>query len=286
MTFTGRRHRSHVWSLGRWRWPLALALWGGLFFIWVFPILVLLVVSVHETWYGRLDPAALTLDNYYLAVTDPNIQQAFTNSLLVAVGGATLGTVLVVGTAYYTERTDGRLRGVVDFLTLTPLAVPGIIIGAGLLFTFLWVGNVHPVVDLYGTLAIIIVGCVVVFLPVSSRIAVGNIVQIHSDLEEAARISGATWLGQMREIFLPLFKNTTVVIWFFLAMHVIQLLSIPLITYTSDTVVIPVRLYQLYMYEPGIALVAAISSIFILLTVGSLLGLRRVGVTFYELGER
>jgi len=142
------------------------------------------------------------------------------------------------------------------------------------------------VVDLYGTLAIIIVGCVVVFLPVSSRIAVGNIVQIHSDLEEAARISGATWLGQMREIFLPLFKNTTVVIWFFLAMHVIQLLSIPLITYTSDTVVIPVRLYQLYMYEPGIALVAAISSIFILLTVGSLLGLRRVGVTFYELGER
>lgn len=286
MTFTGRRHRSHVWSLGRWRWPLAVGLWGGLFLIWVFPILVLLVVSVHETWYGRLDPAALTLENYYVAVTDPNIQQAFTNSLLVAVGGATLGTVLVVGTAYYTERTDGRLRGVVDFLTLTPLAVPGIIIGAGLLFTFLWVGNVHPVIDLYGTLAIIIVGCVVVFLPVSSRIAVGNIVQIHSDLEEAARISGATWLGQMREIFLPLFKNTTVVIWFFLAMHVIQLLSIPLITYTSDTVVIPVRLYQLYMYEPGIALVAAISSIFILLTVGSLLGLRRMGVTFYELGER
>lgn len=286
MTFTGRRHRSHVWSLGRWRWPLAVGLWGGLFVIWVFPILVLLAVSIHDTWYGRLEPGNLTLDNYLTALTDPNIQQAFGNSLLVALGGATLGTILVVGTAYYTERTDGRFRGVVDFLTLTPLAVPGIIIGAGLLFTFLWVGKLLPPLNLYGTLAIIIVGSVVVYLPVSSRIAVGNIVQIHSDLEEAARISGATWLGQMREIFLPLFKNTTVVIWFFLAMHIIQLLSIPLITYTSDTVVIPVRLYQLYMYDPDIALVAAISSIFILLTVGSLLGLRRLGITFYELGDR
>ena len=69
-------------------------------------------------------------------------------------------------------------------------------------------------------------------------------------------------------------------------MHIIQLLSIPLITYTSDTVVIPVRLYQLYKYDPNITLVAAISSIFILLTVGSLLGLRWVGVTFYELGDQ
>ena len=286
MTLSGRRHRRHVWQLGRWRWPLAAVLWVVLLLVWVLPILALLVASVHETWYGRLEPAQLTVDNYLTAITDPNIQEAFFNSLLVAVGGATLGTVLVVGTAYYTERTDGRFRGIVDFLTLTPLAVPGIIMGAGLLFSFLWIGKAIPLLNLYGTLAIIIVGCVVVYLPVSSRIAVGNIVQIHSDLEEAARISGASWLQQMREVFLPLFSNTAVVIWFFLTMHIVQLLSIPLMTYTSDTMVLPVRLYQLYMYDPDIAVVAAISSFFILLTMGSLLALRRMGITFYELGQR
>ena len=286
MTLTGRRHRTDVWSLGRWRWPLATIIWAVLLVVWVLPIFVLLVTSVHADWYGQVNLSALTFDHYFTAVTDPQLRKAFLNSIIVAVGGATLGTVLVVGTAYYTERTDGRFRGAVDFLSLTPLAVPGIILGAGLLFTFLWVGELVPFLNLYGTLLIIIVGCVVVYLPVSSRIAVGNIVQIHAELEEAARIAGATWLQQMREIFLPLFKNTTVVIWFFLAMHIIQLLSIPLMTYTSDTVVIPVRLFQLYNFGPGIALVAAISSIFIFLTVGFLLGLRRYGIRFYELGQR
>jgi len=286
MTLTGRRHRTHVWSLGRWRWPLAATIWAVLLVVWVLPIFMLLVTSVHADWYGQVNLSALTLDHYVTAVTDPQLRTAFLNSLIVAVGAATLGTVLVVGTAYYTERTDGRFRGVVDFLSLTPLAVPGIILGAGLLFTFLWVGEIVPFLNLYGTLLIIIVGCVVVYLPVSSRIAVGNIVQIHAELEEAARVAGATWAQQMREIFLPLFKNTAAVIWFFLAMLSIQLLSIPIMTYTSDTVVVPVRLFQLYSFGPGLAPVAAISSIFIFLTVGFLLILRRNGIRFYELGQR
>jgi iron(III) transport system permease protein len=127
------------------------------------------------------------------------------------------------------------------------------------------------------------VGCVVVFLPVASRIAVGNIVQVHAELEEAGRIAGASWLGQMRAIFLPLFRNSAAVIWFFLAIHVFQLLSIPLMTYTTDTVVVPVKLFELYMYRPNIELVSAISTIFIALTVALVVALRYLGITFYEL---
>jgi len=125
-----------------------------------------------------------------------------------------------------------------------------------------------------------------VFIPVTSRIAIGNVVQIHSDLEEVARVSGATWLQQMRSIFLPLFRNTAVVIWFFLAVNVFQLLSIPAMTYTADTVVIPIRLFQMYTYDPNIEVLAAISTIFVGLTMLVVLALRYAGVTFYELGRR
>jgi len=286
MTLTGDTHRSRTWDLGRWRRPLAAGLWVVLFVVWILPTLVMVLASLHASWVGIVDTSALTLANYADAVTDPGLREAFINSLLVAVGGATLGTVLVVGMAYYTERTSGRFRGFVDFLSLTPLAVPGIIMGSSLLFTFLWVGQLIPFLNLYGTLAIIAVGCVVVFLPVASRIAVGNIVQVHAELEEAGRIAGASWLGQMREVFLPLFRNSAAVIWFFLAIHVFQLLSVPLMTYTADTVVIPVKLFQLYMYQPNIELVAAISTVFIGLTIVLVLSLRRFGITFYELGDR
>lgn len=286
MTLTGDAHRSRTWDLGRWRRPLAAGLWVVLFIVWILPTLVMILASLHASWVGTVDTSALTLSNYADAVTDPQLREAFVNSLLVALGGATLGTVLVVGMAYYTERTAGRFRGLVDFLSLTPLAVPGIIMGSSLLFTFLWVGQLVPFLNLYGTLAIIAIGCVVVFLPVASRIAVGNIVQVHAELEEAGRIAGASWLEQMRAIFLPLFRNSAAVIWFFLAIHVFQLLSVPLMTYTADTVVVPVKLFQLYMYQPNIELVAAISVVFIGLTVALVLLLRQFGITFYELGHR
>lgn len=286
MTLTGHSHRHNTWDLGRWRWPLAGVLWVGLGAVWILPILMLIITSLHASWRGQFDASQLTLANYAIAISDPRLRQAFTNSLVVAAGGATLGTMLVVGLAYYTERTRARFRGVVDFLALTPLAVPGIILGISLIFTFLWVGKLHPLVDLYGTLAIIIVGSVIVFLPVASRIALGNIVQIHSELEEAARIAGASWLEEMREVFLPLFRNTTAVIWFFLAIHLFQLLSIPLMTYSTDTVVIPVKLFQLYMFRPNLELVAAISTIFVWMTLLVLVGLRYYGITFYELDRR
>jgi len=285
MTLTAQRSDPQTWDLGRWRIPIAVGLWVGLFVVWILPILTLVATSLHTTWVGQIRPAQFTFVHYVTAVTSGELRAAFANSLFVSVGAATVGTVLVVGVAYYTERTSYRFRGVVDFLTLTPYAVPGIILGAGLISMFLWLDKL-PLINLYGTLAIIILGCVIVFLPVTSRIAVGNIVQIHTELEESARLVGASWLQQMREIFLPLFRNTAVVLWFFIAVHVFQLLSIPWMTYTSDTVVVPVKLYQMYMFEPQIARVSAISTIIILLTLVAVLGLRSVGVTFYDLEHR
>jgi len=284
MTLTGRTGRRRTWDLGRWRWPIAAGLWAVVTLVWLLPILAMAFTSLHSTWTGQVRLSGLSLEHYVTAVTSSGLREAFVNSVLVAVGAATLGTVLVVGAAYYTERTDGRFRGTVDFLTLTPLAVPGIITGAGLIFLSLWAGKL-PGVTLYGTLAIIALGSVIVFLPVSSRIAVGNVVQIHSVLEEAARVAGASWLRQLRAVFLPLFRNTAVVLWFFLAVHVFQLLSIPWMTYSSDTVVIPVELFQLYMYEPALSLVAAISTVFVGLTVVFVLAMRVCGITFYELGQ-
>jgi iron(III) transport system permease protein len=285
MTVTGRGYHPGTWSLGRWRWPVAIALWAVLFVVWILPILVMVLVSLHATWQGRIDPTALTLQHYVTAVETPTIRTAVTNSLLVSLGAASLGTVLVVGTAYYTERTSARFRGLIDGLSLTPLAVPGIIMGGSILFASLWLGKL-PFLDLYGTLWIILIGSVVVYFPISSRIAVGNVVQIHSELEEAAHVYGASWVEQLREVFLPLFRNTVAVIWFYLLIHVFQLITIAIMTYTSETTVLPVELFFMYTREASYGLVAAISTIFIAVTMGLLLLMRRFGITFYEMTSR
>jgi iron(III) transport system permease protein len=286
MTLTTRGYRSATWDLGRWRWPVAGLLWAILLVMWILPLVVLAMVSLQPIWMGQPDLSAITLESYAVVLTDSTLREAFVNSVLVAVGGATFGTVLVVGLAYYTERTDAPLRGLVDFLSMTPLAVPGIIMGVSLLFASLWLGKLHSWVDFYGTLVIIAIGSVIVFIPVSSRIAVGNVVQIHSDIEEAARVYGASWVQSMREVFLPLFTNTAVVIWFFLLIHIFQLLTIALMTYSSDTIVIPVELFNRFYTDAALDELAAISTLLVGMTVGLILALRSAGVTFYEMGQR
>jgi len=286
MTVTGRGYQPKRWDLGKWRWPVAGVLWTVLLVLWIVPLLVMVGVSLHSTWLGQFDPSSLTLAHYAEVVTSQRLQGSFSNSAVVAVSGATLGTVLVVGLAYYTQRTSYRFRAAVEFLSLTPLAIPGIILGTSVLFTVLWVGKLHQLVNFYGTLAVIVVGSVVVFIPFSSRIAIGNIVQIHSDLEESARVFGASWAAQMRDIFLPLFKNTTAIIWFYLLVHVVQLLTIPIMTYTSDTRVIPVDIFDIYYQQANLELVSAVSTIFIGLMLSLLLVFRLFGVTFYDLNSR
>ncbi len=283
MTVTSRGRKPQIWDLGKWRWPIAGMIWVVLFVVWILPIVVMVLVALHGVWFGNVDPSNLTIAHFAEAVTDSRLRRAFFNSVVISVGGATLGTGLVVTTAYFTERTNYRFRGVVEFLSLSPLAVPGIIMGTGLIFTSLWVGKLHGLLDIYGTLWIIMIGSIIIFIPVSSRIAVGNIVQIHTELEESARVFGASWLQQMREVLLPLFKNTTAVLWFYLLIHIFQLLTIPIMTYTTGTEVLPVTVFNLWTKSANLELVSAISTIFIGLTLLVLLLFRVQGITFYQI---
>lgn len=286
MTLTTRGYRSSMWDLGRWRWPIAGFLWSILLVMWILPLVVMVLVSLQPVWMGQPDISAMTVESYRAVLTDSILREAFVNSVLVAVGGATFGTVLVVGMAYYTERTDAPLRGLVDFLSMTPLAVPGIIMGVSLVFASLWIGKLHPFVDFYGTLVIIALGSVIVFIPVSSRIAAGNIVQIHTDIEEAARVYGASWAKSIREVFMPLFANTAAVIWFFLLIHIFQLLTIALMTYSTNTIVIPVELFNRFYLAAALDELAAISTLLVGITIILILALRKAGVTFYKMGRR
>lgn len=283
MTVTGRGGQPHRWDLGKWRWPVTIGVWILISVIWLLPILVMVMVSFHTMWPGHPDPAKFTVSHYVSAITSARLRHAFVNSVIVSVSGASIGTFLVFGLAYYTERTRYRFRKLLDVLSLGPLAVPGIILGASVLFTFLWIGNVHPLINLYDSLWIIVIGSVIVYLPFSSRIAIGNMVQIHSDIEESARVAGATWLQQLREIFLPLSRKTVVIIWFYLVIHIFQLLTIAIMTYTSDTEVAPIAIFNIFNQQASIEFVSAVSTMFIAVMVAILGIFRYFGMTFYEM---
>ncbi len=90
-----------------------------------------------------------------------------------------------------------------DVLSFLPLALPGVVIGLALIA--MWIPSTLPV---YGTLLIIIIAYVTKFLPYGVRLIYAGMGQLHKELEEAAAISGASWLRILRTIYFPLLLPT------------------------------------------------------------------------------
>lgn len=248
---------------------------------WILPIILIVLVSFHTAWAGEIRPQSLTLVHYQQMFEMSAFQTALINSLIIAIGGGVAGTLLVVFFSYYVERTELPLRGVADFISLTPLAAPGVILGVSILVTYLWIGKLTPI-NLYGSLALLTIGMITLYLPTTTRMASGSIVQIHTDLEEAARISGAGWGTLMKEIFFPLFKGTIGAVFFYLCIHMVRHLSVAIMLYTSSSIVLAVLVFNQWEQVANLEMVAALSTV---LMVGMFLFLsllRFAGFEFYQ----
>lgn len=96
-----------------------------------------------------------------------------------------------------------RIRGaaLIDGLSLLPAAVPGIVIGVGLILA--WNQSFWPVTP-YNTWGILLLAYSCLLLPYPVRYSNAALAQIGANLESAARVHGASVMAALRLIVLPL----------------------------------------------------------------------------------
>lgn len=282
MTITGEGFNPRQWDLGKWRWPLASGLWVIFILMWGVPLVFLVFVSLHPIWIGEPMLDSLTFQHYETIFEQSRIVQSIINTFIVAFVGGLVGTALITLFMYYTERTELPGRGVADFLSLTPKAAPGVIMGLSFLFTYLWIGDVTGIY-ITGTLAILILAMITNSFPTASRMAGGSIVQIHHDLEESARIAGASWMQSMREVFLPLYKGTLGVLFLYLFIHFAKNVSIPIMLSGNDTQVVSVMIFRFWANSANFEVVAAFATLAVGSIIAILIGARLFGIKFYEI---
>ena len=102
---------------------------------------------------------------------------------------ATLAALLTAGIAYVAHRRLLRGSRLLAFLATAPLAVPGIVLSIGLFRAYS-----RPPLLLYGTIWIIFVAYLTKYLPVAYTACHAAMATVHADLEDAARILGASRL--------------------------------------------------------------------------------------------
>ncbi|WP_413507608.1 ABC transporter permease [Serratia proteamaculans] len=201
-TTTGKPATVAIRSLGNGYWPV-IVLFGVTALLSVgLPLASMLATAFSATLSGGLSWSNLTLGHFApLLETDNDAFSALTTSLSLALGAALLTGVVGFLAAWLV--VGKRVRGAVliDALSLLPAALPGIVVGVGLILA--WNRSFWPLSP-YNTWGILLFAYSCLLLPYPVRYASAALRQIGGNLEAAARVHGASPLQALRLIMLPL----------------------------------------------------------------------------------
>ncbi len=244
VTVAGKGQRVRPVELGAARWPLAIGGFVYLLLVVILPYVALLFISLRRNIFfsnvtAILDTRQLSFDQFRVAFSDPVVVGTLWNSLAVSAGTMAIGCVLYFITAYIVHRTRLPGRRALDLVTVLPVAIPGIIIGLG----YLWSWISLPI-GLYGTVWILILAYVSQFAPQATRAIGASLVQIHPELEESSRLCGAGFAMTLRRVVIPLARPGIISAAILLFVLSFRELATALFLYTSNT-----QLFSLAMFD-------------------------------------
>ncbi|MGH7079172.1 MAG: ABC transporter permease, partial [Acetobacteraceae bacterium] len=177
----------------------------------------------------------------YILFHYPKTWLAVGNSIILGLLSATLVTLLGFAVSWITQRTRLRGRGLLDQLSMLPLSMPAMVFALGLLWVY-----VRVPLPIYGTLGILLIAFVTQCLPYGVRATGAALRQQHPELEEAARVSGASWMATMRRVTLPLAGPALYATWLLLFVMAMQEVSSAILLYSSRSIVLPVAIFDLW----------------------------------------
>ena len=200
-TVTGRGFSIRPTHLGRWRYPaFALVLTFALI-VTIVPTFLLLIGTFMRLFgfFSIADP--WTLDNWRATLNDPVLLRSLWNTLAIGLGAGVIGVLFYALIAYMIVKTRQAGRWLLDFLSWLPWSIPGILLGVALLWTFLQTRIFLPI---YGTIYLLMIAMVIKSMPFGTQMIKSVLIQLGSDLEEASKVCGGTWLHTFHRVILPL----------------------------------------------------------------------------------
>jgi iron(III) transport system permease protein len=274
---SGKGYRPRAINLGRWRW-LAAAL-AGLYLVLaiVIPFLVLLYVS----FLPFLQPPSaaafrlFTLNNYRQLWRNELAGTALLNTIEMVAITATATVLVSFAIALIVVRSRFAARKLLDQLVFLPHAIPGIVLGLAFFWLFLETDKIG--LSIGGGVWAISIAFTVTFMAYGTRSMNAALLQIHRDLEEAARTSGAAGWRVAWRIFYPLMLPAIAGLWIWTLLHAVRQAGTPLILADGpDNQVLAVLIWNLWSHG-GIQTVGAIGTLMIAALLLIALALRLVG---------
>jgi iron(III) transport system permease protein len=274
----GKGQKSQALRLHGWRWIAFALVIIWLVFTVVVPLSGIVLRSFVVTWgegVKLLD--VLTLDHYRELLDYPNVIRGIVNTLGIGVIGGAAAVICYAAIAVAVHRWNSSWTRVVDYIVMVPRAMPGLVAGLALLWVFLFVPFLAP---LKSTMFSIWLAYSIVWLAYGMRLISGTLLQVGPELEEAARVAGASDLRAKRDVTVPLIKYGMLASWLLIFLIFVREYSTGIYLLGPGTEVIGSLLVSLWG-TGAVDLVSALSVVNVVMISAGLAVAIRLGVRLH-----
>ena len=179
--------------------------------------------------------------------------QYLINSLTISFFVAIIGTFLSWFTAYFTARIPGKSSRILHLISITSLAIPGMVLG--LSFVLFFKGTF-----LYRTIAILVLVNIIHFMASPYLMAYNSLGKLNSNLEDVGRTLGIGRFFIIRDVLIPQTRLTILEMlsYFFVnSMMTISAVSF-LSTVHNSPVSLMINLFEAQLFLEGAAFISVL----------------------------
>ncbi len=241
----------------------------GFWFVFLLaPIAITVIASLNAAPYLIFPPRGISLVWYRRVLELSWFRATLVNSAVIACVSVAISVVAGLLAARALVRHRFRGRAVLEYLVLTPLVIPGVVLGFALLNFVLLIGTKgFPLANL-------IAAHVLVTIPFTLRATWSSMAGMDLSLEEAAQSLGATPWRTFWHVTFPMILPGVVAGAILAAAYSFNDVTISIFLVARETTTLPVELMAHIEYQPD-PTPAAVSSIMILLTLAFFLVIQR-----------
>ncbi|WP_207736099.1 ABC transporter permease subunit [Eubacterium sp. 1001713B170207_170306_E7] len=141
-----------------------------------------------------------TFDNI-LKSLDMKAGTYFMNSLIIAISVSIIGVGIAYLTAYLTARSKGKSARLLHVISITSLAIPGLVLG--LSYVLFFKGTI-----LHGTIAILVLVNSIHFFASPYLLAYNSFGKLNENLEDVGTTLGISRARMLKDVFVPQMRDT------------------------------------------------------------------------------
>ncbi|AKC71125.1 ABC transporter permease [Pandoraea oxalativorans] len=248
--------------------PLALAFHTLVILFILAPMIIVVLVAFTPEQTLSLPTRGISL-RWFRAILDyPDFIASFFTSLKLAFISATLSLAIALPAALAIGRSRFPGRNFLNGLLLSPLVIPGLVLGIALLRFFAMLG-------VTGSFGALIFAHMIVVTPFIMRLVLASISGLDRSVENAAASLGAGSWTTFRRVTMPMILPGITGGWLLAFINSFDELTMSVFLTAPQTVTLPVRMYM-YATESIDPMMASVSALVIAITLGAMLLLDRI----------